>query len=389
MSNPEKTEQIPGKKTAFFRRLLAAITHNWGWKLGCLVAAIFLWGGLIMQDSSLMRMKVFNDVTISVMNEDALMRDGYIVVSGLDTEALSGLRMRVDVPQRIYGTVQASSFNARVDLSQIHGTGKQTLKVLTTSSTTYGTVTDLSVDTIEVEVEEYATRSRIPVRVATTGKLRDGIYAAAATADPVYVAVAGPKSQVDNIARCVVSYDLSELAYSVGTERTALPFRLEDRQENEIPTDLITVTPLNTGVRIDTITVEQTFYELVSLPVEISTLLTGNPAEGYEVISIDVDPSQVRVAFGEQTDASAIESVHASAPADISGLTSSRSFSVPLLRPTDAKYIGMTAVTVTVEIRPIVSSPTASPAAEEQLPESGSGKPETESAEPADTEGGA
>lgn len=357
MSMPEKADQNqrPFDAKAFFRRLLASITHNWGWKLGCLIAAIFLWSGIIMQDGTLMRAKTFNDVTISVLNEDVLMRNGYIVVSGLDAETLSGLRMRVDVPQRVYGTVQASTFNARVDLSRIRGTGRQTLQVLTTNSTTYGTVLDLSISTIEVEVEEYVTRSRIPVRVNTTGSLPEGLYAAAATADPIYVAIAGPRSLVDAVARCVVPYDLSELPYTVGTQRTALPFQLEDRLENQIPKDRITVTPLNTGVRINTITVEQTFYEVVTLPVDMNSLVTGEPAEGYEIVSIASDPSQVRVAFSDTTDITAVESIHASAPADISGISATKSVTVPLLRPTDAKYVGVSAVTVIVEVRPIVS----------------------------------
>ena len=352
MSTPEKPEQNQEikKGKAFFQRLLAAVTHNWGWKLGCLLAAIFLWGGLIMQDGTLVRSKVFNDVTISVMNEDAMLRNGYIVVSGLDADALSGVRMRVDVPQRIYESVQAANFNVRVDLSRIRGTGSQTLQVLTTSSTAYGSVQDLSVTSIDVQVEQYVTRSRIPVRVATAGKLPEGLYAAAATADPIYVAIAGPKSLVDNVARCVVPYDLSEMAFSAGTERTALPFRLEDRQEKEIPKNLITVSPLNTGIRIDSITVEQTFFDVVSLPVDIPSLYTGAPADGYEIVSIDVDPSQVRAAFSEHTDLEALESLHAASPADISGITSTRSFTVPLLRPTDAKYMGVSAVTLTLEV---------------------------------------
>ena len=55
MSIPEKTDQTVRQNGAgaFFRRALAAVTHNWGWKLGCLVAAILLWGGLIMQDGTI------------------------------------------------------------------------------------------------------------------------------------------------------------------------------------------------------------------------------------------------------------------------------------------------------------------------------------------------
>ena len=351
MSNPERTDipSEPKKQDGLLKRLLKMILNNWAWKLTCLVVAVILWAGLIMQDSSLVRSKVFSDVTINVLNEEALMRNGYIVVSGLGAENLSGLRMRVDVPQRVYETVQASNFNVRVDLNRIHGAGRQTLQVLTTNSTTYGTVTDLSIAYIDVEVEEYVTRSRIPVRIATTGQLREGLYATAAAADPIYVAIAGPKSKVDAVARCVVPYDLTEMDY-IGTERTALPFRLESRDEEVIPQDQITTSPLNSGVKIETITVEQTFYELVSLPVDIGSLISGQPAEGYHVESISVVPSQVKVAFGEQTDTAAVENLRVVQPIDISGLQTSKSFSASLVRPADAKYMGLTGVQVTVEI---------------------------------------
>ena len=366
MSNPEKKEQPASRSKlgSFFRRLLTLLTHNWGLKLGCFILAIILWGGLIMQDSSLLRPKIITDVTVNVQNEDSLLRNGYIVVSGLTQEKLSGLRMRVEVPQRVYNSVQASNYNARVDLSRIRSAGKQTLPILTTSSSTYGNVIDLSFSSIEVEVEEYTTRSRIPVRIATSGKLPEGLYGAAATADPIYVEIAGPKSLIDQVSRCVVPYDLSTLSYYLGTERTALPFRLEDRQENEIPQEHIAVSPLNSGIRIDTITVEQSLYEVVSIPVDVSSLISGEPMKGYHIESLEVDPSQIRIAFNDQIDPTAIDYIYASSPADISGLSETKAFNVSLVRPADAKYMGTTAVTLTVELAPDTPEEAATPAPE-------------------------
>lgn len=364
MSNPENNDrsaeliaETGTGKPGVFRRVLRWLTHNWGIKLGCLAVAIILWAGLIMQDSSLVRTKTFTDVTINVLNEETMLRNGYIVVSGLSPEVLTGLRMRVDVPQRVYDTAQASNYSARVDLSRIRGTGRQTLQVLTTSTSTYGTVVDLSITNIEVEVDEYVTRSRIPVRIATTGTLQEGLYAAAATADPIYVEIAGPRSKVETVARCVVPYDLSEMPYYVGTERTALPFRLENRDEEEVSQELITTSPLNSGVQIDTITVEQTFYKTVSLPVNVDSLLSGTPAEGFHVESVSVEPSQIRVAFSEQTDSTGIGELHPVQPVDIEGLSETKSFSAALVRPADAKYMGLTAVQVTVEIAKNMETP--------------------------------
>ena len=56
-------------------RLKMWITHNWPWKLLSLFLAICLWSGLITQDESLTREKVFNDVTINIVNADTLRRN--------------------------------------------------------------------------------------------------------------------------------------------------------------------------------------------------------------------------------------------------------------------------------------------------------------------------
>ena len=359
VSNKQENQ---GQGKLWFRRIMAVIKNNWGWKLGCLLLSVFLWGGLIMQDTSLLRTKTFNDVTINVVNSDLLLRNGYIVVSGLEPEALSGVRMRVEVPQRNYDMVQASNYSVRVDLSRIRSAGKQSLPVLSTNSTAYGNVVDISVNSIEVTVEEFVTRSRIPVRIATVGSLPEGVYGAAATADPIYVEIAGPRSQVETVARCVARYDLSQLSQYIGTERTAVPFVLEDRQENEVPLDSIIVSPLNSGVQIDTITVEQALYELMSVPVDVDTLITGTVTEGYMLKSVTVEPAVIKMAFSEQTDVSGIKTVRVTAPADISGITETRTFSLPIVRPADAKYLGVTAVQVTVELSTIEEADTESQA---------------------------
>ena len=90
-------------------RLKTWITHNWPWKLLSLFLAICLWSGLITQDESLTREKVFNDVTINIVNADTLRRNGFIIVSGL--ENLPTVRFRADVPQKVYNIASASNYN--------------------------------------------------------------------------------------------------------------------------------------------------------------------------------------------------------------------------------------------------------------------------------------
>ena len=130
-------------------RLKMWITHNWPWKLLSLFLAICLWSGLITQDESLTREKVFNDVTINIVNADTLRRNGFIIVSGL--ESLPTVRFRADVPQKVYNIASASNYNLRIDLARIHDTGEQTINIISTTTNTYGTVTEMSVSTVTVE----------------------------------------------------------------------------------------------------------------------------------------------------------------------------------------------------------------------------------------------
>ena len=86
-----------GKKERIIKRLLHAVTHNWGWKLGSLALAISLWGILITQDTSLPRTKVISDVRVAITNSAALRSNGLVVVNGLD-DTPSGIRPVQSLP---------------------------------------------------------------------------------------------------------------------------------------------------------------------------------------------------------------------------------------------------------------------------------------------------
>ena len=111
---------------AVVKRISVFLTHNWQWKLLSLILAVCLWSGLITQDETLTREKVFSDVVINVTNADTLRRNGFIIVSGLDD--LPTVRVSADVPQKNYNSVSASNYNLRIDLSRIRSTGEQTLQ---------------------------------------------------------------------------------------------------------------------------------------------------------------------------------------------------------------------------------------------------------------------
>ena len=349
MMNSEPARQNPqsGERKLAVRRFFKAITYRWGWKVSSLLIALVLWEGLITQNDSLVREKVFNNVSVNIVNAATLQRNGLIVVDGLDD--LGDVRIRVDVPQRNYSSVTAANYNVRVDLAQITRAGEQQVTLTSTSTSTYGTVTDISVKQVTVMVEEYITRSRIPVRVEASGAAPGGFYTTSASVDPAMITLSGPQSVVSSVVRCVALYDMNLLQPIAGTERTAAPFALYDKNNMEVDRSLVTVT--NESVVMDSIIVEQTLYPSITVSLEKIGVVTGRPAKGYHVKSVTVSPGDIRIA-GADLGSALGETFYLAGAVDISGATESLTRSLTITRPSGVVYMSTDVANVTVEIAP-------------------------------------
>lgn len=303
MNNPDpapekKNSEKPDYK-AFFQALWKKLIRNWGWKVASLVLAICLWGGLISQDSSLPRTKNFSDIKVTVTNQNILRQNGLVVVSGLDD--LDPVRIKVQLPQDQYYSATADRYTVRADLSQIRSAGEQTLKLTASSAniSQYGTVTEIDAPQITVQVEDYITRTRIPVQISTIGEAPTGFYAAAPVCDPMTVDIGGPSSIVENIAKVVVHYDQRMLEPIAGVVRTSIPYTVLNRDGQEVNTASLTITSQSIALR--DIIVEQTLYPTMEVPISTENLVYGVPAEGYEVKSVKVIPETVTIAARDLT----------------------------------------------------------------------------------------
>lgn len=336
-------------------RVVQMIRHNWPWKLLALFLALCLWAGLITQDKTLTRERVFYDVPVTISGSDTLRRNsGLIVVSGLDDEALT-VRMRVEVPQGEYNTVTASNYNPRVELSRIKETGEQTLRIATSSTSTYGSVTSIWPDTVTVVVDEYVTNYRVPVVINISGEYPEGYRGGTASADPSTVTISGPKSVVDRIARVYVDYDLGRLISRAGRVRSALPMRFVDADGETIESDLLEVTSADVVLR--SIIVDQVLYSTRTLSLSAQDLVQGQPAEGYRVVSTGVSPSSI-LAAGEEDALDLLDELYLESPVDVSGATESFTATVKVRKPGDINYLSAETVTVAVQIEPVEISRT-------------------------------
>lgn len=359
---PEKNEKKPSPPDrGSFRvalksvpaRFWRVLSHNLPWKLLAVFLAVCFWAGLITQDPTLTRERVFSDVAVSVMGADTLLRNSSLVIlNDFEAEPFT-IRLRADVPQREYNTVSASNYNPRIDLSKITQAGKQTLKILTTSSTTYGTVQELTPDSIEVEVDDYIPSYRVPVSIQMSGQYPKGFYGTTPSLAPSSVTVSGPKSIVDQVARVIVDYDVSSLKAQAGSVSTAVPIHFVDLDGNPIDSKRIDVT--SAGVLLRSVVVEQTLYPTKTLPISSLALTTGVPASGYEVKSVTATPNII-VAAGDEVGLSALDSLFLEKAVDVSGKNETFNAEIDIRQPSEIVYLSSKTVTLSIEIGPIISA---------------------------------
>lgn len=353
MSNRPESE---GSKNVTLRAVLIRIrdtcVHNWGLKLICIALAVLLWGGQISQDPNLTRDKSFSDVTINRTGEDSLIRNGLIVVSGLNE--LAPIQMRAAVPQRQYNLASPANYNVRVDLSRITAPGEQMLPIISTPSATYGQITWLSQSEITVQVDSYATKRRVPVELDTVSRAPAGFYAPPASRDPALVSVSGPQHLIDQVVKCVTVYDLSMLQARAGTQSFALPFSLRDAQGREVDQSLVSVT--SESVRLDSVLIEQQLHPLKTVDISLQGITQGEPAEGYRVKSVTASPGYLSVA-GSSELLKSLKLLNVTGHVDITGAKESLIRAVRIDKPQGALFVSEEAVYVTIEIEPVGGNP--------------------------------
>lgn len=335
----------------FLKGLKHLFLHNWSYKLLAVVLALILWAGLIAQDPTLTREKTFTNVNVNVIGMDNLKKDGYVVVNNLD-ELLEDCQFTVAVPQQQYNTVDAASFNLRLDLSRIHSAGEQEIRLQYSNNSTYGTVTSVSPETVTVKVEEYTTRSRIPISVNLSGGAPEGWYISAAVADPALIAVSGPKSIVDTISRAKVTLEPEQIIWVEGVSKIVAPFELYDRSGARVENNQIETS--NEGVLINDVMIEHNLYPVKEVQLSDLGLIHGSTATGYEVTNVLYTPEKISIAAPKKI-LETIDKLFTSSEIDITKKNESFTEQIKIIRPPELNYISTDLVNAEIEISPVIT----------------------------------
>ena len=325
------------------------LLRNWPLKLLSLVLALALWAGLIAQDPTLTRDKVFRDVQVSVNNADILKRGGYIVTSDV-ASMLHGVDMMAEVPQMRYAEAQTRNYNVRGDLNSLERReGLQELPIRHTNTSTYGEVKWITPETITVMVEKYDYLDYIPVHVVRVGELPEGFYALGETRDPQWVTVSGPSSLVSRVERAEVVLDMSKLPAQEGLVERSLPITLVDAQGNPVESSMLSITRENAERK--RITVGVTLCTRRDIEVLAADLYAGQPAEGYEVRDVYVTPSYITVA-GQRSVVDSVNLLQTAKLVNIAGAKDTVTAVVDLSKPLNLQWMSSSKVSVTVVIAP-------------------------------------
>lgn len=329
--------------------LKRAVLHNGGFKLIAVLISIVLWAGLISQDPNVTRDKVFQNVSVNVINSDTMKRNSYIVVNDLN-EALSGVSAVAAVPQPQYEAAEVSAYNIRLDLSRVTGSGEQEVRLLSTNSSTYGKITSINPATVKLEVEDYVVRYRIPVSVSIVGETPPGWYMSTPSVDPPLVVVSGPKSLVNSISRARAFLDSREIDWEEGTTVMTAELKLYNRSGEEVNSDLLEIS--YNSLSLDSVVLESTILPTKSFEVSDMIGTLNSVAEGYEVEAIHVSPENITVAarqdvLGQMTDLPLQERF-----VDLNGLTETTTFQIKVNKPNEDAVLSNDTINVTVEVVP-------------------------------------
>lgn len=344
-SRPPKRNNAPRGPFRGLRDMMARIVSSKRFLLlASLLVAVLTWSVLVASDTTLTRPKTFQNVSASIIGEATLKSRGFIVMDDLE-ELVSGVRMTVEVTQANYNRVSGTSYNPHFDLTDVTGVGENTLEIAY-SSQIYGPVISCEPSTITVNVERYMTR-RVPVVLEMVGFAPEDVYLDSYRTDPTMLSVSGPQSLVTSVARAVAKLDLSTLSTDRASDRTALDVELQDASGAVIVSDKLEIT--NQTVITDSVIVDTEVVPAAMVPLELDSLVTGEPAEGYELASVYVEQDALRVA-AKQEILGSIEFITVDQPLDISGATGNVSGYARLKKLTGIENTLPGEIAVTAEI---------------------------------------
>ena len=317
------------------KRSLAFLVRNWPLKLAALGLASVLYAGVVLSETS----RAWpGEVAISVVDPP--------VGGVLLTPPGSVTSIHYRAPLDLAGQLTRASFRATVDLSgltpQVGGAAVE-VPVGLVAVDPRVQIVDFEPRSVEVQLDSVLSRT-MPVSVER-GVAPEGLVLGPPQLAPASVLLRGASSRLAAVRSVIARIALDASGLNVDE---VVELEVVDEAGDLVPG--IEVAPSTTRVRFDV--ARELAY--VVLPVQVE--ITGQPAAGYRVSGIVVDPTTVTVS-GEAPVVARLTSI-STEPVDVEGLSADRTGTVSLLLPPEISLIGEPQAQVTVGIVPARGSRT-------------------------------
>jgi YbbR domain-containing protein len=242
------------------------------------------------------------------------------------------------------GRLTADDFHATVDLANLQATGTaQGVRVTVTATDPRVTILEVRPRTVSVVLDQDVSAT-VPVNVVR-GAAPPGVDVGTTTYNPEQVTVGGPSVAVKRVVsiRVDVALDPNGLDYDQEVQGTPV-----DASGTQV-----------TGVTLSPRTIHVTiplYKNKQSRNVPVNPVLTGEPAPGFRVASVDVTP--LAVTLEGEADTLAQLATADTAPVQIFGATRTVTQVVAFALPTGVTPLGASTVQVTVAIVPVTETRT-------------------------------
>lgn len=318
------------------RRVKHLLLHNWPLKLGAIVLATVLYTGLVLGQN-------VRTWTGEVPVDDIRLPAGTTLISELEPVTVIRYRAPLDV-----GVISPDRFRASVDLSRVEATPggpPTTVPVNVISLDQRIQIVDYQPRTQEVQLDPIEVR-QMPVTV-TLGTVPEGLFVGPPQTEPASVTVQGASSRVDSVSAVVARVAIDESALNVDREVELVAV---DANGNQVPN--VEIDPERARVRI------AVARQLANRTLPVVPQLVGEPAVGYRITSVTVEPLIITVS-GEEATLTQLNDAPTE-PIDVSGRTGDLETMVGLALPGDVTVSGSDQVRVVLTIAPVEGSQTFS-----------------------------
>ena len=261
-----------------------ALSRNVWLKLLSFLLAVLMWNYVISTNTTITRSKTVSGLTGYITGQTTLSANR-LALRYDPSEELSNISVTVDAPQAYYSRVTAENVQVTLDLSSVRTAGTKEVPLRAVSS--YGRVSSISPETISLTFEAQDSRS-VPINAELTGDLQDDYWYSIGGKNPEYLTITGAGSVVRSISSATAFMDVSG---HYGPYTQALPFVLTDISGKLIGQELLNLSSSSVSVSAE-------IYPQKELPVstDLGNVITGQPADGYVVQSVTMQPETVTVA---------------------------------------------------------------------------------------------